>query len=49
MTKEGIRLPFIWAIGDRVKGTPLGMVVGYKNEPWKEGKAFLLNELNKLE
>lgn len=49
VTKEGIRLPFIWAIGDRVKGTPLGMVVGYKNEPWKEGKAFLLNELNKFE
>lgn len=46
-TKEGIRLPFIWATADHEKGIPLGMEISYEDDSWKEGKAFLLAELSK--
>lgn len=46
-TKEGIRLPFIWAIADHSKGTPLGMAISYENEEWKNGKTFLIHEFEK--
>lgn len=46
-TKEEIRLPFIWAIADHSRGTPLGMAISYEKEEWKNGKAFLIHEFEK--
>jgi len=48
-TKEGIRLPFIWAVTDRGTGTPLGMEISYEPEGMKEGKKFLLQEFGKTD
>ena len=43
-TAEGIRLPFIWAIADREKGTLLSLDTTYAKDSWKEGKSFLLEQ-----
>lgn len=45
-TKEGIRLPFIWAIADHSKGIPLGMEISYESIGWKEGETFLKKQFS---
>lgn len=48
-TAEGIRLPFIWAIADREKGTLLSLDTTYAKDSWKEGKSFLLEQFGSSE